>query len=98
MADPISILAVAGLVYAGRALSTESDPADAVPKEEIIEAPSEPTLSDEVPKFNETQFAPRTEIPQKKEMASFSDVAPMPRSGGQEVLNIYGNVCTIRVR
>ena len=88
MADPISILAVAGLVYAGRALSTESNPEESVPKEEIIEAPSEPTLSDEVPKFNETQFAPRTEIPQKKEMASFSDVAPMPRSGGQEVLNM----------
>jgi hypothetical protein len=77
MADPISLMAVAGLVFAGRNLSSKSEP----PKD----AP--PTLKNpEVVESN--NFDAPVEVAHKMEMASFADISPQQRSGGQEILNM----------
>ena len=86
MADPISVLAVAGLIYAGRTLSTESAPE--APPQRVIETPSEPLLSDEVPQFNEPLFDDNLRLQPKNETSSFAVIAPQQRSGGQEVLEM----------
>ena len=78
MADPISLMAVAGLIYAGRTLSTKSVPP---PVEEgpppVVKAP-----------IVEDDFVPIVDVPRKREMESFADIAVQQRSGGQEVLNM----------
>src|SRR5210317_125174 len=77
MADPISLMAVAGLVFAGRNLSSKSEP----PKD----AP--PTLKN--PEIVESNnFDAPVEVAHKMEMASFADISPQQRSGGQEILNM----------
>lgn len=78
MADPISLMAVAGLVYAGRTLSTKSEPPPPPPQV----APPPPM---EVENVN---FEPTVEVPHKMEMASFADIGRQQRSGGQEILNM----------
>jgi len=86
MADPISLAAVAGLIFAGRALSNKSEPP--VVEQVVTETPQQPNVYDEIPEFVERDFEPRVEIPQKKEMESFADIAYQQRSGGQEILNM----------
>jgi hypothetical protein len=84
MADPISLLAVAGLVYAGRTLSktekykpenkpivTNNDGMDAV-------SPSSKGVDDG------SRFA----RPSKVENENFADITRQQRSSGQEVLNM----------
>jgi hypothetical protein len=79
MADPISLMAVAGLVFAGRNLSTKSEP----PKVTV----TEPALKNpEVIESN--NFQPTAEIPHKREMESFGDISMQQRTGGQEILNM----------
>ena len=79
MADPISLMAVAGLVYAGRNLSTKSVP---------------PKIDNDVPVIKtpeiveNTNFEPVMEPPRKREMESFADISRQQRSGGQEILNM----------
>jgi hypothetical protein len=91
MADPISLAAIAGLVFAGRSLSTKTEP-DPVQKVETItpQQPQEPqiTYDNDVPEFIERDFEPRVDIPQKMEMESFADISYQQRSGGQEILNM----------
>lgn len=85
MADPISLMAVAGLIYAGRVLST---------KPEIT--PSKPSIKFEtsanvqIPSMisNTDNFESTIEVPHKREMQSFADIRPQNRSGGQEILNM----------
>jgi hypothetical protein len=88
MADPISLAAVAGLIFAGRSLSTKSK-TEPVQQTEVA-PPQEPqvTYDTDVPDFTERDFEPRVEIPQKMEMESFADIAYQQRSGGQEILNM----------
>src|SRR6056300_579241 len=88
MADPISLAAIAGLVFAGRSLSTKSKP-EPVQQTEVA-PPQEPqvTYDTDVPEFIERDFEPRVEIPQKMEMESFADITYQQRSGGQEILNM----------
>ena len=70
-------MAVAGLVFAGRNLSSKSEP----PKD----AP--PTLKN--PEIVESNnFDAPVEVAHKMEMASFADISPQQRSGGQEILNM----------
>ena len=87
MADPISLAAVAGLIFAGRSLSTRS-----VPEPEPVQQtmPQEPqiTYENDFPEFIEREFEPRVEVPQKREMESFADISLQQRSGGQEILNM----------
>ena len=79
MADPISLMAVAGLVYAGRNLSTKSVP----PKiDTTVPVMKNPEIVETV------DFQPRYEEPHKMEMASFATIAKQQRTGGQEVLNM----------
>jgi len=89
MADPISLAAIAGLIFAGRALSTKPQP-EPVKNLGEISSPQEPmiTYDNDVPEFVERDFEPRVEVPQKREMASFADVAYQQRSGGQEILTM----------
>jgi hypothetical protein len=82
MADPISLMAVAGLVYAGRTLSTKSVPP---PPKEIFEPP--PVVKAPVEIVN-NNFEPVADRPQKREMESFGDITMQQRSGGQEILNM----------
>jgi len=79
MADPISLMAVAGLVYAGRNLSTKSEPPKVEPRVPVLKNP-------EIIESN--NFEPVVEVPRKREMESFADIAIQQRSGGQEVLNM----------
>ena len=86
MADPISLAAVAGLIFAGRSLSTKS-----VPKPPVQQTmPQEPqiTYENDFSEFTEREFEPRVEVPEKREMESFADISMQQRSGGQEVLNM----------
>jgi hypothetical protein len=81
MADPISLMAVAGLVYAGRSLSTKSEPPKIKP--DVLT----PTLkTPEI--FESGNFDSSPQYVNKREMESFADVAIQQRSGGQEVLNM----------
>jgi hypothetical protein len=75
MADPVSLLAVAALVYAGRSLSKKPDKYT-VPKEaQVIE-------------FKENDFMTPLNAQQKREVESFADISRQQRSGGQEVLEL----------
>ena len=80
MADPISLMAVAGLVYAGRNLSKPT------PRETPRETP--PVYDTAPVEFKEEEFLTRTGIPRKVEMQSFGDISIQQRSGGQEILNM----------
>ena len=87
MADPISLAAIAGLVYAGRTLSSKSEPPKVI--QPIIQPEQVPVIDDDgVPEFVGRDFEPRVEVPHKTEMASFADIGIQQRSGGQEVLNM----------
>jgi len=84
MADPISLMAVAGLIYAGRTLSTKSNPPPPpAPVKEVenrvVKAPIE---------VNNDNFEPLISIPQKREMENLADITVQERSGGQEILNM----------
>lgn len=91
MADPVSLLAVAGLVYAGRTLSTtnKSKTENYSPEAKIVMANDGvgPALP---PPVND--FVSRVEVPSKREMASFADIGRQQRSGGQELLDMRGRM------
>ncbi len=80
MADPISLMVIAGLVYAGRRLSLRSEPPAPVDYEDPVLMPKQQPITENV------QMSVR--IPPKSEMASFADIAVQQRSGGQEILNM----------
>ena len=82
MADPISLMAVAGLVYAGRTLSTKSVPPPVKEAEKpVVKAP--PPIE-----IRNDNFDIPLGVPQKREMESFGDITMQQRSGGQEILNM----------
>jgi hypothetical protein len=87
MADPISIAAIAGLIYAGRALSSKSEPPVLVQKP-VQEPVLETAINDGVPEFLERDFEPRVQIESKREVESFADIGVQQRSGGQELLGM----------
>lgn len=76
MADPISMLAVAGLVYAGRTLSKTEKYS---PEAKIVA--TETT-------FNQNDFVSRPNVTSKREMDNFADITRQQRSSGQEVLEL----------
>ena len=91
MADPISVLAVAGLVYAGRTLS-KSKTENYSPEANITLANDSGAGPALPPTFKENDFVSRVEVPSKKEMASFADIGRQQRSGGQELLDMRGRM------
>jgi hypothetical protein len=88
MADPISLAAIAGLIYAGRALCNKSEPPVLVqkPTQELV---LETEIIDSgVPEFVERDFEPRVQLESKREVESFADIGMQQRSGGQEILTM----------
>jgi hypothetical protein len=85
MADPISLAAIAGLIFAGRSLSNKPQPEPVVERGAV---PQQVVVDDEVPKFAERDFEPRVEVAGKTEVSSFADISRQQRSGGQEILNM----------
>lgn len=79
MADPISLMAIAGLIFAGRNLSSKSKPPETVQTGPVM---NEPRM------IEETNFEPPVEVPRKIEIESFADISRQQRSGGQEILNM----------
>jgi len=85
MADILSILSVAGLIYAGRSLSKQ-EPVEVTPPP-VATVPS--AASALTPPPVETPYADeRVPYLSKQEMPSFSVIAPQMRSSGQEVLDM----------
>ena len=85
MADPISLAAIAGLIFAGRSLSKKAQPE---PPIEQTPLPKQVVVNDDTPEFIERDFEPRVEVARKIEVTSFADIDRQQRSGGQEILNM----------
>jgi len=86
MADPISLAAVAGLIFAGRSLSKKPQPEPIVEQDLITQQVI--VDDDDAPEFVERDFQPRVEVARKMEVTSFADIDRQQRSGGQEILNM----------
>jgi hypothetical protein len=80
MADPISIAAVAALVYAGKVLSAPSPTPTPAP----TPAPTPVVVEDVVD--DDDDFIPYNES--KVEVPSFGDIAPQRRTSGGEILDM----------
>jgi hypothetical protein len=85
------MLAIAGLVYAGRTLSTNSKTEKYSPEAKVVLANdgAGPAIP---PPFKENNFVSRVEVPAKKEMENFADISRQQRSSGQEVLDMRGRM------
>ena len=98
MADPISIMAIAGLVYAGRKLSkpTETYISEGAPiEQDSVQENLE--FNDRNININDTylgEASPLVEqtIFHKQEVGSFGDIASTQRSSGGEVLEMRDRV------
>ena len=98
MADPISILAIAGLVYAGRKLSKTDDEQYSIEgnsiqgQEEVRPPPIDDLYSRDMTIEDSYLGAPsplvEPEYTSKQEMSSFGDISPQQRSSGGEVLDM----------
>tara|TARA_B100000427_G_scaffold137612_1_gene114447 strand:+ start:54 stop:1238 length:1185 start_codon:yes stop_codon:yes gene_type:complete len=92
MADPISIMAIAGLVYAGRKLSQPDEKYTV--EGNPIEEPEVPSDFSTMEVTSQTEYSgpisPLVEpsYTSKREMSSFSESAPQQRSSGDEVLSM----------
>jgi len=92
MADPISLAAIAGLIYVGRSLSNKKaqvSPAE-MQKQIIEQTPEPPTMFDRIQPLPDMSnlYEPRIDIPHKKENESFADISGQYRTNGQEVLSM----------
>ena len=93
MADPISIAAVAALVYAGKVLSkTEQEAPKFVPKKPLVKPNTMIEVDETEDDFEFNYGAARgvdsLEYQSKQEMPSFGEVAPQRRTSGGEILNM----------
>jgi len=89
MADPISLAAIAGLIFAGRSFSKKAESQPLQPESvQSVEITEPQNTYDDVSEMAERGFEPRLEVPQKREMESFADISLQQRSGGQEILNM----------
>jgi len=84
MADPISLLAMAGLVYAGRTLSNK--PEKYSPEAKVVM--TNDGMGAAAPSFKESEFVSRVDVPKKVEMESFAEIGRQERSSGQEILDM----------
>jgi hypothetical protein len=92
MADPISIMAIAGLVYAGRKLS-QPDEKYAVEGNPIEEPEIVSEFSDRDVSIQSEYLGPlsplvETSYNSKREMGTFAEIAPQQRSSGVEILSM----------
>jgi len=86
MADPISLAAIAGLIFAGRKLSDTSEPT-VVTRQKPEEKQFLPVEEEQL-QFEEQLYESRVEVPSKREITSFADLSVQSRSGGQEILTM----------
>lgn len=83
MADPISIAAVAALVYVGKSLSGK--PPSPPPPQQKVKIP----LTVEKERYEEAEFGLSSlEYQNKVEVPSFGEIAPQRRTSGGEVLDM----------
>ena len=68
MADPISIMAVAGLVYAGRNLGKRAEKAESVPQQDKVQV----QVQKQEPEIDKNSYGMRVGVPHKREMESFA--------------------------
>jgi len=86
MADPVSIIAIAGLAYIGKKLSD--------PKPELYQIVSKPTegpiiIQEEMPNIAAPRPIGLDNLPERKmERENFGDIVPQTRSSGTEVLEM----------
>lgn len=80
MADPVSLMAVAGLVYAGRNLSNKPKTKQSPPTGETVPQQRPIEVKDD--------FGPPVNVQHKTEMKSFADISGQHKSSGQEVLDM----------
>ena len=92
MADPISLAAIAGLIYAGRTLSNKKAQVSPVEMQRRIveQTPNPPAIFDRIEPLPDMSnlYEPRVEIPHKKENDSFAVISAQHRTNGQEVLSM----------
>ena len=88
MADPISLAAVAGLIFVCRALSDKTEPAKVVQRIAEREQIEDTPVVRETVYEERTDFEPRVEVPRKEEVTSFADIGRQSRTGGQELLTM----------
>lgn len=93
MADPLSIFAIAGLVYAGRKLSKSSDEQYTLQAAQIAdqvdvrpESNRNVTIDDDF--LGQTSPLVESEYMSKTEVSSFGDISQQGRSSGGEVLEM----------
>ena len=86
MADPVSIIAIAGLAYIGKKLSD--------PKPELYQVASKPAegpiiFQEEMPNIAAPRPIGLDNLPERKlERENFGDIVPQTRSSGTEVLEM----------
>jgi hypothetical protein len=92
MADPISIAAVAGLVYAGKMLSKGSEAPTFVPQKPVVDQSTIIKVEEEDDDFEFTYGVTKgvssLEYQNKMEMPSFGEIAPQRRTSGGEILDM----------
>lgn len=93
MADPISIAAVAALVYAGKVLSKkEQEPPKFVPEKPLVKPNTMIKVDETEDDFEFSYGAARgvdsIEYQSKQEMPSFGEIAPQRRTSGGEILDM----------
>ena len=97
MADPISILAIAGLVYAGRKLSKSDEEKYSIDGKSIEDESRIVSESDRDITIDSAYLGPISPLVEptyqnKQEVSSFGDVSQQTRSSGGEVLDMRGRM------
>ena len=83
MADPLSLVAIAGLAYAGKVLSEKKKTEE---YNLTVQQASIPVMQEEVPNVMSPKPVSLSNLPDSKvEVNNFSDIAPQGRSSGGEV-------------
>jgi len=92
MADPISIMAIAGLVYAGRKLSKPNETytveGNPIQEQEVVSDFSERDVVIQSEYLGPLSPLVEPSYRSKEEVGSFAEIAPQKRSAGGEVLNM----------
>jgi hypothetical protein len=92
MADPISIMAIAGLVYAGRKLSQPDEKytveGNPIEEPEIVSEFSDRDVSIQSEYLGPLSPLVETSYNSKREMGTFAEIAPQQRSSGVEILSM----------
>ena len=85
MADPLSLVAIAGLAYAGKKLSESRAESYQGPEQQVPQR----FVQEEVPSISLPKPTVVSNVPQHKiEISNFGDIVPQTRSSGGEVLEM----------